>query len=217
MRYYFYLLRKKRYFIWIIALLLFVLYIYKYIDKNLKPSIVAVSEVKARQVAIKTINDTIKKTIGNNIKYTDLINVSYDKEGKIAMMQANTMLMNILASEVALEVQEQLVEISDSSIMLPLNNVFDIHIIKLPSIKVRIIPQGAIDVDFATEFESAGINQTRHRIYIVVNTDIKMILPLTSENIRVTTNIPIAETIIIGDVPETFVDIPEQGVLDVIW
>ncbi|NLX61590.1 MAG: sporulation protein YunB [Tissierellia bacterium] len=209
MRYYFYLLRKKRYFIWIIALLLFVLYIYKYIDKNLKPSIVAVSEVKARQVAIKTINDTIKKTIGNNIKYTDLINVSYDKEGKIAMMQANTMLMNILASEVALEVQEQLVEISDSSIMLPLNNVFDIHIIKLPSIKVRIIPQGAIDVDFATEFESAGINQTRHRIYIVVNTDIKMILPLTSENIRVTTNIPIAETIIIGDVPETFVDIPE--------
>ncbi len=216
MRNYFYFLRRKRYFIWIIALFLFVIYMYKYIDKNIKPTIVAVSEVQARQVAIKTINDTIKNKIGNNIKYTDLVSVSYDKEGRITMMQANTMLMNMIASEVALDVQDQLVEISESNIKLPLNNVFDIHIIKLPSIKVRIIPQGAIDVDFATEFESAGINQTRHKIYIVVNTDIKMILPLTAEDIKVTTNIPIAETIIVGDVPETFVDIPEEGILDVI-
>jgi len=215
-RNYFYFLRRKRYFIWIIALFLFVIYMYKYIDKNIKPTIVAVSEVQARQVAIKTINDTIKNKIGNNIKYTDLVSVSYDKEGRITMMQANTMLMNMIASEVALDVQDQLVEISESNIKLPLNNVFDIHIIKLPSIKVRIIPQGAIDVDFATEFESAGINQTRHKIYIVVNTDIKMILPLTAEDIKVTTNIPIAETIIVGDVPETFVDIPEEGILDVI-
>ena len=216
MRNYFYFLRRKRYFIWIIALFLFVIYMYKYIDKNIKPTIVAVSEVQARQVAIKTINDTIKNKIGNNIKYTDLVSVSYDKEGRITMMQANTMLMNMIASEVALDVQDPLVEISESNIKLPLNNVFDIHIIKLPSIKVRIIPQGAIDVDFATEFESAGINQTRHKIYIVVNTDIKMILPLTAEDIKVTTNIPIAETIIVGDVPETFVDIPEEGILDVI-
>ncbi|NLY66729.1 MAG: sporulation protein YunB [Tissierellia bacterium] len=216
MRNYFYFLRRKRYFIWIIALFLFVIYMYKYIDKNIKPTIVAVSEVQARQVAIKTINDTIKNKIGNNIKYTDLVSVSYDKEGRITMMQANTMLMNMIASEVALDVQDQLVEISESNIKLPLNNVFDIHIIKLPSIKVRIIPQGAIDVDFATEFESAGINQTRHKIYIVVNTDIKMILPLTAEDIKVTTNIPIAETVIVGDVPETFVDIPEEGILDVI-
>lgn len=216
MRYYFYFLRRKRYFIWIIALLLFVLYIYKYIDKNIKPSIVAVSEVRARQVTVKVINDTIKTKIGNGIEYTDLVNVKYDNEGKVTMMQANTILMNILASEVALEVQGELKDISDSSIRVPLNNVFDIHIVKLPSIKVRIIPQGAIEVDFATEFESSGINQTRHRIYIIVNTDIKMILPLVTENIRVTTNIPIAETIIVGDVPETFVDIPPEGIIDVI-
>lgn len=216
MRYYFYFLRKKTYLIWIIAFMLFVLYMYKFIDKNLKPSIVAVSEVRARQVTVKVINDTIKNRIGRDIEYTDLVDIKYDKQGKVTMMQANTILMNLIASEVALDIQEELRGLSDSDIRLPLNNVFDIHITRLPSIKVRIIPQGAINVDFATEFESTGINQTRHRIYIVVNADIRMILPLAKEDIRVTSNIPIAETIIVGDVPETFVDIPPEGILDVI-
>lgn len=216
MRYYFVFLRRKRYLLWIIALLLFILYIYKYIDKNVRPSIIAISEVRAKQVTIQAINDTIKNKIRNDIEYTDLISVKYDNEGKVTLMQANTILMNIIAADVALEIQGELKEISDSIIKVPLNNVFNIQIVKLPSIRVRIIPQGAVAVDFATEFESTGINQTRHRIYIIVNTDIKMILPLVSENIRVTTNIPIAETIIVGDVPEQFVEVPKDGILDVI-
>lgn len=197
-------------------MLLFILYIYKYIDKNVRPSIIAISEVRAKQVTIQAINDTIKNKIRNDIEYTDLISVKYDNEGKVTLMQANTILMNIIAADVALEIQGELKEISDSIIKVPLNNVFNIQIVKLPSIRVRIIPQGAVAVDFATEFESTGINQTRHRIYIIVNTDIKMILPLVSENIRVTTNIPIAETIIVGDVPEQFVEVPKDGILDVI-
>ena len=99
---------------------------------------------------------------------------------------------------------------------MPLRNAFDTHIIDLPSIRVKIIPQGSVTVDYATEFESTGINQTRHRIYIIVNTDIKMIVPLVSENIRVTTNIPIAETIIVGDVPESFVNVPEDDMLELL-
>ena len=71
-------------------------------------------------------------------------------------------------------------------------------------------------VDYATEFESTGINQTRHRIYIIVTTDIKLIVPLVSEEIRVTTNIPIAETIIIGDVPEQFVNVPDDEILNLV-
>ncbi|HHV45445.1 MAG TPA: sporulation protein YunB [Tissierellia bacterium] len=215
MKHYSVFLRRRKFLLWIIALLMFILYIYKYIDKNVRPSIIAISEVRAKQVTIQAINDTIKNKIKNDIEYTDLINVKYDNEGKVTLMQANTILMNIIAADVALDIQEELKEISDSVIKVPLNNVFNIQIVKLPSIRIRIIPQGAVAVDFATEFESTGINQTRHRIYIIVNTDIKMIFPLVSENIRVTTNIPIAETIIVGEVPDQFVEVPEEGILDV--
>ena len=131
-------------------------------------------------------------------------------------MQANTILMNSIASEVAIEVQEQLMKMSQSNIKVPLSNAFDTQIINLPSINVRIIPQGSVSVDFATEFESSGINQTRHRIYIIVVTDIKMIVPLVSENLRITTNIPIAETIIVGDVPEQYINVPRDDLLKII-
>lgn len=131
-------------------------------------------------------------------------------------MQANTILMNSIAAEVALEVQEQLKQISKANIKVPLSNAFDTQLLTLPSVNVQIIPQGSVAVDFATEFESSGINQTRHRIYIIVVTDIKMIVPLVSENLRITTNIPIAETIIVGDVPEQYVNVPKENILNVI-
>ena len=216
MRYYWYFFRRKRLLLWIIALLALIIYTYRYIDKNIRPSIIAISEVKAKQVTTQAINNTIKNKIKNDIAYDDLMFVHYDNEGKVTLMQANTMLMNSVASEVALEVQNELKEISESIIKVPLNNAFNTDLITLPSINIQIIPQGSVVVDFATEFESTGINQTRHRIYIIVTTDIKLIVPLISENITVTTNIPIAETIIVGDVPEQFINVPEDRILNLV-
>ncbi len=216
MRYYLLLIKRKRFIIWIIAIMVLLVYLYRFIDVNIKPTIVAIAEIKARSVTTQAINDTIKTKIRRDINYNDLIFVKYNNEGKVTLMQANTILMNSIAAEVALEVQEQLGKISKANIKVPLSNAFDTQIITLPSIKVQIVPQGSVAVDFATEFESAGINQTRHRIYIIVVTDIKMIVPLVSENLRITTNIPIAETIIVGDVPERYVNVPNENLLNVI-
>lgn len=216
MRYYLYIIKRKRFILWIIALIVLGLYMYKYIDKNIRPTVVAISEIRARSVTTQAINDTIKTKIKRDINYNDLIFVKYDNDGKVTLMQANTILMNNIAAEVALEVQDQLKEISKSIIKVPLSNAFNTQLITLPSVKVQIVPQGSVAVDFATEFESSGINQTRHRIYIIVVTDIKMIVPLVSENLRITTNIPIAETIIVGDVPEQYVNVPKENILNVI-
>ncbi|GFN35934.1 sporulation protein YunB [Tepidimicrobium xylanilyticum] len=216
MKYYISKIRRKRLILWIITILLIILYIYKFIDKKIVPTVKAVAEIKARSVTTETINDTIKNKIRRDIEYSDLIFVKYDNEGKVTLMQANTILMNSIASEVALEVQKQLKNISESTIKVPLSNAFDTQLINLPSVKIRIIPQGSVSVDFATEFESTGINQTRHRIYIIVVTDIRMIVPLESENLRITTNIPIAETIIVGDVPNQYVNIPEDELLNIV-
>lgn len=216
MKRYIHLIRKKRSIIWIIALLILIIYLFRYTDKNIKPTVVAISEIRARAITTQAINDTIKNKIKRDINYNDLIFVKYDNEGKVTLMQANTILMNSIASEVAIEVQEQLTEMSKSNIKVPLSNAFDTQIITLPSINVRIVPQGSVAVDFATEFESSGINQTRHRIYIIVVTDIKIIVPLVSENLRITTNIPIAETIIVGDVPEQYVNVPKDKLLNII-
>ncbi|MFS8540699.1 MAG: sporulation protein YunB [Tissierellales bacterium] len=196
--------------------MILIIYTFNYIDKNIRPSIIAISEIKAKQVTTQAINNTIKTKIKNDIDYEDLIFVHYDNEGKVTLMQANTMLMNSVASEVALEVQNELKQISESTIKVPLNNAFNTDLIRLPSINIQIIPQGSVIVDFATEFESTGINQTRHRVYIIVTTDVKLIVPLVSENITITTNIPIAETIIVGEVPEQYINVPEDEILNLV-
>lgn len=187
-----------------------------YINNNIKATLIAVSEIRAKAVATQAINDAVSLKLDDRIDYTDLIYVKYDTKGKVTLMQANTILMNSIASEVAVEVQNQLKNISKSDIKIPLNNAFDIQIVKLPSIKLQIVPQGAVSVDFATEFQESGINQTRHRIYLIVVAEIKIIVPLVSENIKVTSNIPIAETIIIGDVPNQYVNVPKDDILNIV-
>lgn len=216
MRYFSSIIKKKGFIVWIIVIIVLILYIYKYIDNNIKPTVVAISEIRSRSITTQAINNTIRTKIKRDINYNDLIFVKYDNEGKVALMQANTILMNNIASEVAIEVQEQLEGISKSTIEVPLSNAFNTQLITLPSVNIQIVPQGSVAVDFATEFESSGINQTRHRIYIIVVTDIKMIVPLVEETLQITTNIPIAETIIIGDVPEQYFNIPQDSILNVV-
>ncbi|MCK9443086.1 MAG: sporulation protein YunB [Tissierellaceae bacterium] len=208
--------RKKRYIIYIFIFLLFLLYLYNYVDRNIKPTLIAVAEVRAKSVTTKAINDTIKSKIKEDINYENLILVKYDLEGRVSLMQANTILMNSIAADMALEVQEQLKNLSNSKVKVPLSNTFNRYLINLPSLNLQIQPQGSVNVGFATEFEEAGINQTRHRIYLIVSTDIRIIVPLISKTINITTNIPIAETVIIGDVPEQYFTIPSKEYLDIL-
>jgi sporulation protein YunB len=208
--------KEKKLIISIVIIILFAIYVYFYIDNNIKPTLIALSEIKAKAVTTTAINDTIKSRLKNNISYDDLILIKYDNNGRATLVQANMMMMNTIAADVALEVQEQLGKLSANKVDVPLGNAFNRQMIRLPSIKLEIQPQGSVNVDFSTEFEEAGINQTRHRIYLIVMTDIRMIIPLTSETLRVTTNIPIAETVIVGEVPEQYISVPKEDTIDII-
>ena len=79
-----------------------------------------------------------------------------------------------------------------------------------PDIKVRIIPVGSVSTDFSDEFIQAGINQTRHKIYLELKTQVRIIVPLGSDIINVSTRVPITDTIIVGDVPDSYVNVDNE-------
>ena len=79
----------------------------------------AIAEISAKSVTTKAINDTIKSKIKDDIDYESLILVKYDKDGRVSLMQANTILMNTLAADMALEVQEQLKNLSNTKVNGP--------------------------------------------------------------------------------------------------
>lgn len=206
--------KRKRFFIIVIILLVLSIYGFILIDRNVKPTLLAVSEVQARKIATQAINEAVKNKIKNDIKYKDLIYVNFDKDGKVTMMQANTVMMNSIASDVALEVQENIRNVASKQVKIPIGNALNSNLITGPYINLTIVPQGTVTVDFTTEFIESGINQTIHKVYLVIITDVRVIVPLASDVIRIVTNIPVAETIIVGDVPESYIFVPERNIPD---
>jgi sporulation protein YunB len=133
-------------------------------------------------------------------------------------MQANTIMMNSLASEVALTVQETIKSIRASSIQVPLGNIFGSQLLAQygPKININVTPIGRVNVSFSTEFEQSGINQTRHKIYLNINAQVKTIIPFSSSTMTVESMIPIAETIIVGKVPQNYINVPKDQFMNVV-
>jgi sporulation protein YunB len=86
------------------------------------------------------------------------------------MLQANTMSMNRIAAETALRIQESLRQMGTKKVGIPLGSVLGSEIFANlgPSFNIDILPMGTVIVDFITDFEEAGINQTRHKIYLAL-------------------------------------------------
>ncbi|MBS4539628.1 sporulation protein YunB [Clostridium sp. D2Q-11] len=208
---------KKRYVV-IVVIIVFLFYGFIIVDRNIRPTILAISEVKARMVATQAINDAVKEKIGREIQYRDLIFLKYDNEGKLTLMQANTILMTNIASDVALGVQDQIRQTGINKVKIPLGNAFGSEILSQygPKINMEMVPQGSVTVDFATEFQESGINQTIHRVYLIIKADVRIIVPLASDTASITTTIPIAETVIVGDVPDSYINVPKEDFLNVV-
>ena len=189
-----------------------------YIDKKLRPTITVIAETKAIELANRSINKAVANIVDENIEYEDLIYVKTGDNGNIKMMQANSILMNEIASKVALEIQSEMKKIKTTSTYIPIGTALGSPLLAKygPTIKVSIEPIGTVTVDFGTDFESSGINQTRHRIYLKSTTQVKVVVPLTTSTKEIKTQIPICETIIVGDVPQNYVNIPEDGVIDIL-
>lgn len=189
-----------------------------YIDTKLKPTITVIAETKAVELANRSINKAVANIVDENIEYEDLIHVKTGENGSIKMMQANSILMNEISSKVALEIQSEMKKIRTTSTYIPIGTAIGSPILAKygPTIKVSIEPIGTVNVDFGTDFESSGINQTRHRIYLKSTTQVKVVVPLTTSTKEIKTQIPICETIIVGDVPQNYVNVPKEDILNVV-
>ncbi len=193
------------------------IFTFLYIDREITPTVQAIGDLKAQELTTRAVNQAVSFILEQGIEYKDLVSIKEDREGNITMMQANTMSMNKIASDVALTIQEHLKQIRTNSDRIPLGNALGSQLLAQygPKIKLTVTPLGMVDVNFGTEFEQSGINQTRHRIFLIVTTDVRVIVPFSTNNIKVTTYVPLAETVIVGRVPMNYFQVPENKALDI--
>lgn len=192
----------------IISLFLMITVGFMYVDKSLTPTIKVLAETKAEEIASRSINKAVGDIIKDKINYSDLVLTKSDVNGKISMVQSNTILMNQIASDVAIQIQNELKKAKTTTSYIPIGTALGSPILAKygPQVKVSIEPIGTVNVNFSTKFEDAGINQTRHRIYLEVKAQVNVVIPLSTEPKEVKAQVPICETIIIGEVPQSYVD-----------
>ncbi|SFM23446.1 sporulation protein YunB [Pelosinus propionicus] len=179
-------------------------------ETHLKPTLLAIAETKATFIATQSINQVISDRVNLNIDPQTLMNVTLDSRGRVVLIQPNTMEFNKIAADTTIKVQEKLKEISEEQINIPIGQIFGSQLLASmgPNITVTVIPVGTVQVKVIDKFEQAGINQTRHMIYLIATTQIRIVVPLVSKSISVDTQMPIAEYVVVGDVPNTYVQFP---------
>ncbi len=195
----------------IVILLLLLAAAYLFLERNLTQVILDTAYTRAHAIAVETMNEAVQSTLTPGVAYEELISVRTDSAGKVTMLQANTVRMNELAVNIALAAQEALSMRDESTIAVPIGAALKAPFFSSlgPRIQVRLFPVGAVKASFATEFESAGINQTRHKIWLEMHATVRLVLPTGAKAVNVDTQILIAESIIIGEVPSSYIHVPE--------
>ena len=200
--------RKRRWPQVLLLLMSLPVLLFVWMDLNLKPVILSMAEAKARVMAVEAVNNAAYEVMRERIRYSDLIVVAMDDAGRVSMLQADTMRMNELGTRTALVAQRNLDALAATGIRIPIGAATGSRLLagSGPAITVNLVPMGSVTAEFVSEFTSAGINQTRHRIYLKMNTVVRMVIPSGAGQAQVSAYVPIAESIIVGQVPQTFIE-----------
>lgn len=178
-------------------------------DKRVMPSVLLKSKSVVTAKTTETISETSLELFNNEFKYDEMILIDKDETGNINLIRADTIKLNYLSSQLSIKCNEKLQAMGDVGIKVPMGWMTERSVMYNlgPNITVKIKPVGNVNVSYESKFESAGINQTRHKIYLNVEATVKIIVPLHSEEIQVSCEIPVAETIIVGKIPNTAIDL----------
>ncbi len=182
------------------------------VERNLSRIMLDMAYAQAYSLAVETINQSVSDVMQGGVTYDELMISHKDGQGHVTMLAANTVRMNELAMKIALKAEDELAKEEHQQINIPMGAALGIQFLAGggPRIPVRIVPIGAVNTQFVTEFQSAGINQTRHKISMQIATTVRLVIPTGSKRVDVLSVVPIAESIIVGGVPDSFVDVNNQ-------
>lgn len=204
--------KKKRYKSFIIIILtIFVVFnlLLVIFDRKVMPEVLKISETMMKAEVVKMINKVSIEIFDENIVGEEIIKVNKDKNNNINLIQTNTVLLNKITGEICIKCNERLEEFGAKGIEVPFGWMIDksIYYNLGPKITIEMEPLGDVEATYDSVFESAGINQTRHKIYLNVKARIKIVIPMYNSEIEVNTQIPLSETIIVGEIPDTAIDL----------
>ena len=182
------------------------------LEWRLRPALDGLAVTQARWVATEAMQQAVLDKITGQVSYNNLIQPGSSEGGQVLFMQADALSISRLQAAAQLAIQERLATLQGKTYYLPLGQVLGLRLLAAygPPVPVRFVPMGTVKVNIGDTFESAGINQTRHRIYLQAESEVQVVAPFSQDKVQVATTIPVAEAIIVGPVPQTYVSLGSE-------
>lgn len=196
---------KTRKIITILAILSIAFLVAKTSLEAIYPVFETLCENRAIAIATKISNEQATLVMAN-YKYQDLCTVTKDINGNVTMIKSNIIPINEIISDVAVRIQEELDKESNTSFRIPLGSFTGSKLLSGigPEIPFRMSSVGNVETDLRSEFSSAGVNQTLHRIYLQVECNVAILTPFNVIEKKIANQVLLAEAVIVGTVPETY-------------
>lgn len=170
----------------------------------------------ARNAVTQAVNAAVKDMIGSGeIRCEDIIILEKDSEGNVSALTADMAAAELINAEVSERVREAVAE-QGQSIFIPLGTAFGGAILsgRGARIPVKIISVGAVSARMRHGFSDSGINQTLHSLVLCVEAEVNVLVPGRTIAITTRDEICLAETVIVGGVPESYTYFADNGELD---
>lgn len=199
--------RKRKAQILLAVFLIFIVLVFVYIYCVVNPVVVEATRHMVYSLSTSAVSDAVYDVLNEeNVSYDDIVNVEYDDNGNVTLISLDTIRLNLIARKFYQVAQVYLDNMGKNGIDVALGTFtgFPFFSGMGPKINLKLVPIGAMTSVFESSLKSAGINQTNHTVYIKLYASVSMILPAYTATIDSVTEVLVAESVIVGEIPEIY-------------
>ena len=175
-------------------------------ERALRPVLAAAARYQVRSQVTAAVEQWAARDLQERgVDYSDFVTITRNEAGEITALSADMARLNLLRAELSAHLLERL-EDSQLELTIPVGSLLPLEPTwaRGPELHLRALALGTASAEFESEFTSAGINQTRHRLWLRLSVPVTVLLPGGGEEVAVDSRLCVAETVIVGQVPQTW-------------
>ena len=196
---------------WVVLIGILLTVFIAYSEKRLRPMIKSLVIGYAQSFATDAINESVNNILNEyGYTYDDIVNVNYSSDGSVDTITGNYVNINRLKADISLESQKKINKIQSVPIEVHLGVFSGVELLKNigPKVSLDTYIRGGVTTKIISDLKACGVNQTMHTIEVEVSADINAYTTGIECNTSLTTNVILAQTVIVGDVPDLCLDTP---------
>lgn len=201
--------KKSRLLPLFILFIMLLLAVFVLFEVRLTPVLASMAESRAKNIATSTVNDAVQQVLcADDMQYENFVDMTVNESGVITAVTVDSIRLNRLCAEIRGMITEVFSSMGEKTVSIPVGTLTGIDLLtgKGPRIQVALTVSGSAVTKIVNDFQTAGINQTRHQMILEVQTKVYALTQHGTFSSEITNSIVIAETVIVGQVPEIYSD-----------